>query len=193
VVAGCAVGILSHLVSRAVVLYIVTAILVLSVVGGFIYLHAADEGAATTTTTTTSTTTTTTTTTTTLPPTTTSSTTTSSTTSTSSTTTTTTEPAPLFSRDLYKVLVVNGSTQGERLTPTIDLLHLAGYEDVRGAAGAVLTTETSIYMLGEPLRSAADRLADDIGLSHDRVFLFSDGPLIAARADAQLILYLGGG
>jgi len=91
------------------------------------------------------------------------------------------------------LLVVNGSTQGERLTPTIDLLHLAGYEDVRGVAGAVLTTQTAIYMLGEPLRSAAERLADDIDLPHDRIGLFSDGPPVAARGDAQLILYLGGG
>jgi hypothetical protein len=98
----------------------------------------------------------------------------------------------MFPRELYSLLVVNGSSQGERLGPAIFLLEAAGYANVRGVAGAVLTPDTAVYYLGEPLRSAAERLADDVGVPLERVAPFGDGPPVAARGDAQLILYLGG-
>jgi hypothetical protein len=178
-------------VSRITVLNIVLAVLVVALISVLVVLETTDDSAATTTTTT-STTTTTTTTTTTLPPTTTSSSTTSSTSSTTSTSTTTTEPAPLFPRSAYRLLVVNGSSAGSRLQPTIDLIRLSGYEQLRGTAGAVLTTETSIYYLDERFRGAAERLADDLGIPDERVEPFIAAPPIAARGDAQLVVYLGG-
>lgn len=189
---GVALASLWPLVSRAAVLNIVLAVLAASIVVTVVYLETSGEDAAATTTT--STTTTSTTTTTTIAPTTTSSpsTTSTSTSTTTSTTTTTVEQLPLFPRENYALLVVNGSSQGARLDPTIGLLRLVGYANIRGAAGAVLTPESSIYYLEEPFRDAAVRLADDVGMSLDQLALFSESPPIAARGDAQLIIYLGG-
>jgi hypothetical protein len=184
------VGILGPLVSRSIILKVVIAVLAVALVGTVVYLETAGEDAAATTTTTSTTTTTTTIAPTTTAPTTTTST---STTSTTSTTTTTTEPVPLFPRGAYALLVVNGSNQGERLAPTMGLLELAGYENLRGAAGAVLTPDTTIYYSEDLFRGAAERLADDIGLSLERVLSIEDAPPIAALANAQLVVYLGGG
>ena len=101
--------------------------------------------------------------------TTTTSTTTTSTTSTTSTTTTTStvppttiEPLP---RELWKVIVVNGSTSGERLDPMVERLEDLGYVDVRGLVGAVKTTETVVYYLVPGQESAADRLLADLELT----------------------------
>jgi hypothetical protein len=186
---GRGVGNLGPLVSRSIILKVVIAVLVASIVGAVIYLETSgDEAAATTTTSTTTTTTTTIAPTTTVAPTTTSTT----STSTTSTTTTTTEPEPLFPRAAYALLVVNGSSRGERLEPTIGLLRLVGYENIRGAAGAVLTPDTTIYYLDDPFRGAAERLADDLDLPLEQLALFSEAPPIAALGNAQLVIYLGG-
>lgn len=186
---GRGVGNLGPLVSRSIILKVVIAVLVASIVGAVIYLETSgDEAAATTTTSTTTTTTTTIAPTTTVAPTTTSTT----STSTTSTTTTTTEPEPLFPRAAYALLVVNGSSRGERLEPTIGLLRLVGYENIRGAAGAVLTPDTTIYYLDDPFRGAAERLADDLDLPLQQLALFSEAPPIAALGNAQLVIYLGG-
>jgi hypothetical protein len=183
------VGSLGPLVSRSIILKIVIAVLAIALVGAVVYLETSGEEAAATTTTTSTTTTTAT-----IAPTTTSSppTTSTSTTSTTSTTTTTTEPAPMFPRGAYALLVVNGSSQGERLEPTIGLLRLVGYENIRGAAGAVLTPDTTVYYSEDLFQSAAGRLADDLGLSPDQIAPFADAPPIAALANAQLVIYLGG-
>jgi hypothetical protein len=187
---GRGVGNLGPLVSRSIILKVVIAVLVASIVGAVIYLETSgDEAAATTTTSTTTTTTTTISPTTTVAPTTTSTT---STSTTSTTTTTTTEPEPLFPRAAYALLVVNGSSRGERLEPTIGLLRLVGYENIRGAAGAVLTPDTTIYYLDDPFRGAAERLADDLDLPLEQLALFSEAPPIAALGNAQLVIYLGG-
>lgn len=98
----------------------------------------------------------------------------------------------MFPRAAYALLVVNASNQGERLEPTIGLLRLVGYENIRGAAGAVLTPDTKIYYLDDLFRGAAERLADDIELPLDRVLPLSEAPPIAALANAQLVIYLGG-
>ncbi len=176
--------------SRSVILKVVIAVLVASIVGAVIYLETSGDGAAATTTTSTTTTATTTT----IAPTTTVAPTTTSTTSTSttSTTTTTTEPKPLFPRAAYALLVVNGSNRGERLEPTIGLLRLVGYENIRGAAGAVLTPDTTIYYLDDLFRGAAERLADDLDLPLEQLALLSEAPPIAALGNAQLVIYLGG-
>jgi hypothetical protein len=134
--------------------------------------------------------------------TTTSTTTTSSSTTTSSTTTvaastttmstvppTTDPPLP---RELWKVIVVNGTIRGERLQPTVDLLRAADYADVRGLVGAVRATETVIYYLLDGQQSAAERLSDDLQLGDVAILSFDDAPPVAGRNDAQLMLYLGG-
>jgi cytoskeletal protein RodZ len=126
----------------------------------------------TTTTTTTSTTTTTTTTT---------------TTSTTSTTSTTIEP---LQRDAYAVVVVNGSTVGERLEPTVQQLIELGYTDVRGLVGAVRTVETVIYYADGDANAGA-RMRADLELDVDLAPL-GEAPPVAGRNDAQLMLYLGG-
>jgi hypothetical protein len=125
--------------------------------------------------------------------TTTTSTTTSSTTSTSTTTSTVppTTDAPL-PRELWKVVVVNCSTSGERLQPTVDRLREIGYTDVRGLVGAVQTTETVIYFQFLGLESAAERLRSDLEMFDTPIVVFDEAPPVAGRSDAQLMIYLGG-
>jgi hypothetical protein len=99
---------------------------------------------------------------------------------------------PPLPRELWKVIVVNGTIRGERLQPTVDLLRTAGYADVRGLVGAVRATETVIYYLLDGQQSAAERLRDDIQLGDVAILSFDDAPPVAGRNDAQLMLYLGG-
>jgi hypothetical protein len=171
--------------SRHTVLNLVLGAVAAVLVATLVYLEATDD-AADATTTTTSTTTSTTSTTTTLPPDTT--TTTSTTTSTTSTTTTI---AP-YPRQAYQLLVVNGSSVGGRLDPTIGLLRLAGYEDLRGVSGAVRTPTTTVYYLGDAFIGAAARLAEDVGVDPTSIAPWDEAPPIPAVGDAQLIVYLGG-
>lgn len=168
--------------SRHAVLNLVLGTIAAVLVGTLVYLEATDDAAGATTTTTTSTTTTTTSTT--LPPTTT-------TTSTTTSTTTTTTIAP-YPRQAYQLLVVNGSSVGGRLGPTIDLLRLAGYEDLRGVSGAVRTPTTTVYYIGDAFIGAAARLAEDMGVAPTSIAPWDDAPPIPALGDAQLIVYLGG-
>lgn len=133
---------------------------------------------------------------TTLPATTTTSTTTTTTSTTSTTSTTTTSTIPpttveALPRGLWKVVVVNGSTVGERLAPTITRLQEAGYSDVRGLVGAVQTVETVIYYQFDGQQSAADRIRADLELDV-AIAPFEDAPPVAGLSDAQLIIYLGG-
>jgi hypothetical protein len=132
-------------------------------------------------------TTTTTSTTTSLPTTTTTTTSTTTTTTTTSTTSTTIEP---LQRDAYAVVVVNGSTVGERLEPTVQQLIELGYTDVRGLVGAVRTVETVIYYADGDANAGA-RMRADLELDVDLAPL-GEAPPVAGRNDAQLMLYLGG-
>ena len=132
-------------------------------------------------------TTTTTSTTTSLPTTTTTTTSTTTTTTTTSTTSTTIEP---LQRDAYAVVVVNGSTVGERLEPTVQQLIELGYTDVRGLVGAVRTVETVIYYADGDANAGA-RMRADLELDVDLAPL-GEAPPVAGRNDAQLMQYLGG-
>ena len=138
-------------------------------------------------------TTTTTSTTTSLPTTTTTTTSTTTTTTTTSTTTTTTTTSTTIEplqRDAYAVVVVNGSTVGERLEPTVQQLIELGYTDVRGLVGAVRTVETVIYYADGDANAGA-RMRADLELDVDLAPL-GEAPPVAGRNDAQLMLYLGG-
>ena len=99
--------------------------------------------------------------------------------------------APL-PRGLWKVVVVNGSSTGERLVPTVAALKALGYEGVRGLVGAVQMTETVVYFQFFGQESAADRLRADLGLEDARIAPFDAAPPVAGLNDAQVILYLGG-
>lgn len=177
--------------SRQALLNVALSIVVVVLVGAVIYLEQQEAAApAPTTTTTTSTT---------VPPTTTTSTTTTSTTtsttSTTSTTTTSTLPPttlPPPPRGFIDVVVVNGSTAGERLEPTIGLLRAVGYNILRGLVGAVQTPDTKVYYLDETFVGAAEVLALDVGLTLDDVAPLEEAPPISGLATAQLVLYLGG-
>ena len=138
-------------------------------------------------------TTTTTSTTTSLPTTTTTTTSTTTTTTTTSTTTTTTTTSTTIEplqRDAYAVVVVNGSTVGERLEPTVQQLIELGYTDARGLVGAVRTVETVIYYADGDANAGA-RMRADLELDVDLAPL-GEAPPVAGRNDAQLMLYLGG-
>ena len=168
--------------SRHTVLNLVLGAVAAVLVATLVYLEATDDTADATTTTT-STTTSTTSTTTTLPP--------DTTTTTSTTTSTTTTIAP-YPRQAYQLLVVNGSSVGGRLDPTIGLLRLAGYEDLRGVSGAVRTPTTTVYYIGDAFIGAAARLAEDVGVDPASIAPWDEAPPIPAVGDAQLIVYLGG-
>ncbi len=176
--------------NRSTIINTVVAAVIVLLVGAVFVLEGRGEGTpATTTTTSTSTTVAPTTSTTT----TTTSTTTTSTTTTSTSSTTTTEPPVFeesFARALYAVVVVNGTTAGERLSPTIDQLIEIGYANVRGLVGAVQATSTVVYYV-DGAAGAADRMRTDLGLDIEIVPL-DQAPPVAGRNDAQLILYLGG-
>ena len=172
--------------NRAILINAAVAVGIVALVVAVFVLE--DGGAGTPATTTTTSTTTTTT----LPATTTTtSTTTTSTTTTTSSTTSTVPPsteAP-FPRSLFAIVVVNGSTTGERLEPTIDQLLELGYANIRGLVGSVRAQETVIYYApgGE---SAADRMRADLELDIE-IAPLEEAPPVAGRNDAQLILYLG--
>ena len=175
--------------NRNVVVNSALALIVVAIVAGVILLErrTPSESLPPTEPTTTSVATTTTSTTT-IPATTT---TTSTTTSTTTTSIPPTTEVPLH-RGLWKVIVVNGTSSGERLAPTIERLEGLGYTDVRGLVGAVKTTDTVIYYLLPGQESAADRLRVDLELPDATIAGFGDAPPVAGRNDAQLMIYLGG-
>ena len=174
--------------NRTTLLNSAVAVAIIGLIAAVFVLEGRGTGAPPTTTTTTSTTVPATTTTT-------STTTTSTTTTSTSSTTTTTSIAPpstveALPRGLYAVVVVNGSTAGERLAPTIEQLLGLGYPNARGLVGAVRTTDTVIYYV-EGGANAADRLRTDLGLDI-AIAPLDEAPPVAGRNDAHLILYLGG-
>jgi hypothetical protein len=168
-------------------LNITLGLIAASLIGTLIYLETSDESAATTTTTTTTVppTTTTTTTTTTVPP----------TTTTTTTTTTTVPPSteapiePFFVR----VIIVNGSTVGERLEPTVAALRDNGYTDVRGVVGAVQTPRTVVYVIDEGWLAEGEAVAAQLGLGDVDIELYDDAPPVSGVGEAQVMVYLGGG
>ena len=89
-------------------------------------------------------------------------------------------------------MVVNGSTQGERLPPIVAWLGGLGYPAVRGLVGAVQTPKSTIYVIDESFRSAGEVLAKDMNLRRRDVRLFSKAPPIAGIGNAVMIVYLGG-
>ncbi len=174
--------------SRSTIINAVVAGLIVAIIAVVFVLESRGEGTPATTTTSSTTTTV-------APATSTTTTTSTSTTTTTVATTTTTTIEPLelevpFPRELYSVVVVNGSTVGERLGPTVDQLTDLGYTKARGLVGAVRTTNTVIYYV-ETAPGAADRLRTDLGLDVE-ILPLGEAPPVAGRNDAQLILYLGG-
>jgi len=176
-------------VNRSTIINTVVAALILLLVASVFMLDG--RGAQAPATTTTSSTTTTT-----VAPTTTTTTTT-TTTSTTTTTTTTTEPPEFeepLGRDLYSVVVVNGTAGGEMLAPMVDQLVELGYARARGLVGAVRAPSTIIYYSADA-PGAADRLRSDLGLDNVPIVPIvpiEDAPPVAGRNDVQIMLYLGG-
>ena len=174
--------------NRSTIVNIAVALGIAALIAAVFVLESRNEMTpATTTTTSTTTSLPTTTTTTTSTTTTTTTTSTTTTTTTTSTTSTTIEP---LQRDAYAVVVVNGSTVGERLEPTVQQLIELGYTDVRGLVGAVRTVETVIYYADGDANAGA-RMRADLELDVDLAPL-GEAPPVAGRNDAQLMLYLGG-
>lgn len=176
--------------SRIAILNIILGAIAASLVTILVVLETNEEPPAPTTTTTSTTTTTTT-----IPPTTTSTTTTPSTTSTTSTAPSTVPPSTEVPDERFftGILVVNGTTGGERVQPAVDRLRAAGYGQVRGTGGAVLSQETVVYAIDESFRAEADVVAVDLGYEPGdlRVALFADAPPISGVLEAKIIVYLG--
>ena len=171
--------------NRSTIVNIAVALGIAALIAAVFVLESRNEMTPATTTTTSTTTSLPTTTTTT-----TSTTTTTTTTSTTTTTTTTSTTIEPLQRDAYAVVVVNGSTVGERLEPTVQQLIELGYTDVRGLVGAVRTVETVIYYADGDANAGA-RMRADLELDVDLAPL-GEAPPVAGRNDAQLMLYLGG-
>jgi hypothetical protein len=178
--------------SSRTALNIVLATIVAGLLGTLILLEVTEDDPPPPTTTTTTTTTlppTTTTTTTTLPPTTTE----------APTTTTTQVPTPTtveppVERFFTGVLVVNGTTAGERLAPVTQSLRDRGYTDTRGVVGATQAAETTIYFVG-PYAGEAIRVAADLGFAEGDVAILpvSEAPPVPGVGSAKVIVYLGPG
>ena len=90
------------------------------------------------------------------------------------------------------VLVVNGTTQGERLPPVTARLNFLGYFDVRGVVGAVPADETVIYF-AEGLEDEASVVAGDLGYERGTATLLplAEAPPVAGVGTAQVMVYLG--
>ncbi|MFN3255486.1 MAG: hypothetical protein ACE37B_07305 [Ilumatobacter sp.] len=195
--------------SRTTVLNLILGIIALGLVATLVILETSDDAASTSTSTTPTSTTTTTTAT--VPATTSTTTTTTTTTSTTTTllatTSTTSVPASTvpastvpastevpIERFFVAVVVVNGSTAGERLDPVVQSLRDRGYGFVRGLGGAVLVQDTVLYALDESFIGEAEVVAADLGFAPGdvEIQLFDDAPPVSGVLDAKVIVYLGG-
>jgi len=120
-------------------------------------------------------------------------------TTTTTTTTTTEVPIPSTSvapteRFFTGVLVVNGTSVGERIPPVLERLTNTGYFDVRGVVGAVAAQETVIYYV-EPFLGEAQVVAQDLGyaLTEIPILPSTESPPVAGVGGAKVIVYLGPG
>ncbi len=104
-----------------------------------------------------------------------------------------TTAAPI-ERFFVGVLVVNGTSAGERLDPVVQTLNDRGYLDVRGVAGAVQAQETRIYYV-DPYIAEAENVALDLGFDLDEIEILpiSDAPPVPGIGVAKVIVYLGPG
>lgn len=177
--------------SRIAILNIILGGIAASLVTILVVLETNEDPPAPTTTTTSTTTTTTTI----LPTTSTSTTVPPPSTTTSSTAPSTVPPSTEAPDDRFFVgiLVVNGTTAGERVQPAVDRLRSAGYGQVRGTGGAVVTQETVIYAIDESFRAEAEVVAADLGYEPGEipVELFEDAPPVSGVLEARVIVYLG--
>lgn len=101
----------------------------------------------------------------------------------------TTVPPP--ERGTVAVVVSSGSTAGERVGPTVYLLGVTGWSNIRGLNGSTPLTDGTVYFV-DGLRNAAELLAVDLGLPATATAPIDDAPPVAGLADAQLLAYLGG-
>ena len=101
----------------------------------------------------------------------------------------TTLPPP--ERALVPVVVTSAGSTGERVGPTVYLLSLGGWSDVRGLNAAVPTTATVIYF-AEGFQNAAELLAVDMTLPVTSVAPLATAPPISGLGNAALVVYLGG-
>lgn len=92
------------------------------------------------------------------------------------------------------MLVVNGTSAGERIPPVIERLTNTGYFDVRGVVGAVAAQETTIYYV-EPFLGEAQVVAQDLGydLTEIAILPSDEAPPVAGVGVAKVIVYLGPG
>jgi len=116
------------------------------------------------------------------------------TTTTSSTFPVATTLVPPGERGFTGVLVVNGTSAGERLAPVIERLRGLGYGDVRGVVGAAQATRTSLYYV-EGALPLAQRLAIDLGfvLGEIAVEPIESAPPVSGVGTAFVMVYLGPG
>ncbi|MFK7917850.1 MAG: hypothetical protein AB8G14_07215 [Ilumatobacter sp.] len=177
--------------SKTTALNIILGVLVAGLLATLVYQETSDAEPVVTTTTTSTTTTVAETTTTT---TTTSTTTIPETTSTSSTTAVPTTLVAPTERFFTGVLVVNGTSAGERIPPVVARLNDAGYIDVRGVVGAVPAQQTTLYYLEEFI-GEAQVVAQDLGFELTDVSILpaSEAPPVPGIGVAKVIVYLGPG
>ncbi len=118
-----------------------------------------------------------------------------STTSTSTTTSTvapttippTTLPPP--ERGVVPVVVTSASLAGERVGPTVYLLSLGGWTDVRGLNGAVQVPATVVYF-ADGFQNAAEVMAVDLQIPVTSVAPLATAPPVAGLGNAALVVYV---
>ena len=89
------------------------------------------------------------------------------------------------------VVVTSASSTGERVGPTVYLLSLAGWTDIRGVNGAVPAAFTIVYYV-DGFQSSAEQMALDMSIPITSVAPIAAAPPISGLGNAALVVYLGG-
>jgi hypothetical protein len=101
----------------------------------------------------------------------------------------TTLPPP--ERALVPVVVTSAGSSGERVGPTVYLLSLGGWTDIRGVNGAVPAPFTIVYYV-DGFQNAAEQMAVDMSLPLTSVAPLASAPPVSGLGNAALVVYLGG-
>ncbi len=101
----------------------------------------------------------------------------------------TTLPPP--ERPFVPVVVTSAGSTGERVGPTVYLLSLAGWSDIRGVNAAVPSTATVVYYV-DGFQNAAELMALDMSLPVTSVAPLATAPPVAGLGNAALVVYVGG-
>ena len=100
----------------------------------------------------------------------------------------TTLPPP--DRASVPVVVTSAGLDGERVGPTVYVLALTGWTNIRGVNGVVRLPVTTVFYV-DGFQNAAEQMAADMSLPVTQIAPMSAAPPVAGLGDAVLLVYLG--